>query len=331
MTRNNIVEEFLGIDIGCEVLKVVRLAMTADGLAVTAQARVPFPAPVIDRNMQLNKPEILTGLSTVKSLLTRNSRNTHSCVSISGFMTTTRFVRLPESTTQEFHKLLQSECQTYCDPESFIFSAKLLDRLGNFRYDPDMPKWRRDMLLLMVEKDILADYHDIAELASIPNPDFSVDFLGLAQAFSAENARNIGPDNEVTGIIHVGAMNTSISVIRKGYPIFVRHMLNDLAKDLVENTCFEAGRSLDYFYENSGINSLDKLLVSGGHMADEGFRSKLGERLKVSAELGNPLQGLAATDDAELIENPHLYAVALGLARISMHSRMSARLEAGFF
>lgn len=178
---------------------------------------------------------------------------------------------------------------------------------------------------------MLESYRKIAELAQIPGPDFSVDFLGLAQAFAAKNASDHSTADEKIGIIHVGEMSTSITVIRKGYPIFFRHLLNASDKELIESTCIEAARSLDYFYENSGIEALDQIVVSGGKITDQGFQNALSQSLKSTITLGDPLQGLAVKGDAESGDTPHLFAVAVGLAKISCQAWTSARLEAGFF
>ncbi len=331
MTSNNHIEEYLGIDIGSTSVKAVRLADTTEGLVIKGYDSLIFPRPVITRDKEIDTPAIVKALHSMKSIVSEKPRQTHTCIAIPGFMTTTRFTSLPESTSPEFKKLLQSECQTYCDPESFIFAAKMLERRGNFRENPDLPRWQRQVLLLMVEKAILDTYWEIAEQAQLPNPNFSVDVLGQIKAFTAPESKNHSTFDEKVGIIHVGAMTSSIMIVRNGKLIFVRHMLNAPDKELIENTAFETDRSFAYFYENSGIDSLDQILVSGSHANDEHFKKTLSDRLGIKVMEKSPLEGLIAGEQSMSAEKAQLFATATGMAKISWQGWVSTKLAAGFF
>jgi Tfp pilus assembly PilM family ATPase len=331
MTSNNHIEEYLGIDIGSTSLKAVRLAESNEGLVIKGFESLTFPHSVINKDKEIDQKTIIEALASIESLITDNPRHTHSCIALPGFMTTTRFTSIPESNSPEFKKLMQSECQTYCDPESFIFAAKLLERRGNFGEDPDMPKWQRQVLLLMAEKSILDQFWTIAEKTRMPNPNFSVDVLGQIKAFASDEAKSHSITDEKIGIIHVGVLTSSIMVVRNGKLIFVRHMLNDPEKDLIENTLYETERSFAYFYENSGVSVLDQLLISGRFAKDELLRKKASERLALQTNCKSPLQGFASTSQTIPADQEQLFATAIGMAKISWQGWVSTKLAAGFF
>ncbi len=332
MTRTNDHEQFLGIDIGSSSIKVVRFSAGENDLRLTHHECVSFPKPAISRDGVIDRAAIVDALRSMNPRLTWNPRYDHVCVAIPGVLTTTRFAAIPELSNQEFRKHLQSEAQTYCDPESFIFAAKLIGERPRIRGNPQRASKSKMVFLIMAERSILDTFWGIMEDAGIPNPNFSVDALGTTKAYENSIGR-LGSPGGVTGIIHIGAQTASISSVREGGLIFIRSMVNDPTKDLARNTGQEARRSYDYFREQSKVEKLDRILVSGAPACDEEFRNNLSEGLGWPVVLGNPLESIvpAAVAGVQEIENAPRFAVAIGMGMIAHQAWFSGMFEAGLF
>ncbi|MBU1105733.1 MAG: pilus assembly protein PilM [Candidatus Riflebacteria bacterium] len=323
--------EFLGIDIGSSAIKAIKLKVVDSGIQLTDHGCVTFPTPAIKDGKIIDRKSIVDALKSIKFLFSAEKQPENVCVSIPGVSTTTRFARLPEFSYREFNKLLNSEAQTYCDPEKYTFSAKLLNEK-----EPDFseanPVTKKCVMLLMAEKSMLGEYAETLQESGISCANFSVDILASVKAFESACKKH-AEGEENTGIIHVGAQTTNISVVKSGILIFTRSMQNDEEKISPEKISFEARRSFDYFLEQSRESKISRIILSGGPSSDEVFRQSIGKNLGIAIELGNPLEEIeiTASDKAGIISNIYQFPVAIGLALISVHAATITRLNSGFF
>ena len=144
------------------------------------------------------------------------------------------------------------------------------------------------MKMLMADKALLQKYTNVLHQVGLANVAISVDLLACAKAFANQIHLTTEAGNK-TGIIHLGAQSTSISVLKAGQVIFTRSMLNDPRKDLAEHTVSEAGRSFTYFLEQSGEGSISRVLLSGGPAGDPACFDHFSKHLGIPVEQGNPL------------------------------------------
>jgi Tfp pilus assembly PilM family ATPase len=313
-------------------MKVVRLQGEEEKLRLRDMQAVPFASPVVDHAGNLDQSSIVAALQSIGAIREMSCQSDHVCMAIPGFLTKTRFARLPEVGVREFAKLLKSDAQTYCDPDSYVIAGKVIGGCGNSRRDPDIANWQRDVFLFMAGKTVLDAFAAITDRVGILSANFSIDVLGLAKTLERTAGSDDSPP-QCTGIIHLGALSTIIMVVKAGVPIFVRSMLNDAEKDLAENTVFEAHRSFEYFLEQSKESGLRRVVLSGGPVAAPGMGKKMGDGLGLPVIISNPLALVENTAalDPEATKDPHRFAIAMGMALIMADACYEGKLTAGFF
>ena len=322
---------YLGIDIGSSAVKAVRLQGDITGIQLTDIGCIPFSRPVLQDGRIHDPAAIVEALASMAFLSAGDTPPAAVCASLPGLATTTRFTTLPESSPQEFYKLLQSDAQTYCDPEAHLFAAKLLQERPPRSPEADgVP--RRGVMLLMAERAVLQEYTDVLQHAGLANVAMSVDLLACAKAF-ANQIHLSGEAGDKTAIIHLGAQSTILLVLKSGQVIFTRSMRNDPTRDLAENTVAEAGRSFAYFLEQSGEGSISRVLLSGGPVGDSACFDVFRHHLGIPVERGNPLVDLdlPVIQEAEANRITHQLVVAIGLGLIGLQAHHLTRLSAGIF
>lgn len=331
MSKSKMMNEFIGIDIGSSAVKAIKFTTTDSAIQLADHACITFPNPVIKDGKILERKSIVDALKSIKFLFSEGKATGNICVSIPGCSTTTRFARLPEFSLMEFNKLLKSEAQTYCDPEKYTFSAKLLGEKQHVSKESGAVT-TKDVVLLMAEKSLLSEYTEILQEAGISEANFSVDVLASVKAHESW-LKNLAKAEECSGIIHVGAQTTNISVVKSGRLIFTRSMQNGEENISPEKISYEARRSFDYFLEQSKEGKLSRVILSGGPSGDKAFRLAVGKELGMTVEFGNPLEEMEITDSdtAGIINGINQFSVAIGLALISIHSSFVSKFSSGFF
>jgi type IV pilus assembly protein PilM len=209
-----------------------------------------------------------------------------------------------------------------------------------------------DVVLVAAKKDKINDYVSLVTEAGLNPIIMDVDAFALENMFEVNYEIVTG---RVDALINVGAAVMSINILRDGASVFTRdssiggnHYTETLQKEfgvsyevaeqlkkgeevggvslervqevlntVSEELAAEAGRSVDFFRSTTGVENVDRVILSGGTSMVNGFADVLAERVGVQVELANPFRniGIDPGIDAELARNmAPAAAVVVGLA-----------------
>jgi len=207
-----------------------------------------------------------------------------------------------------------------------------------------------DVLLVAAKKEKIADYTNVITQAGRQAVVVDVDAFALQNAYEV----NYGIDAAVVVLLNAGASATNVNMISNGQSLFTRdlsvggnayteavqrelnlpfdtaeaakkgnliegHTFDDVRQVLhavTENLLLEIQKTFDFFKATAASDRIDRIVLSGGASAVDGFAEAIAERFGVPVEHFNPFRQVAfdkppAGGVGELAATA---AVAVGLA-----------------
>jgi len=333
----------VGLDIGSSAVKAVELRASGKGYRVTAIASEPVPPDSIVDGAIIDGGAVAEAIRRLFGQKGFKAKDV--AASLSGNSVIVKKISLPVMTEQELSESISWEAEQYIpfDIQDVNLDYQVLDAGGE-------RNGTMDVLLVAAKKEKIADYTNVITQAGRRAVVVDVDAFALQNAYEA----NYGASPEVVVLLNAGASATNVNIISNGQSLFTRDVslggnayteavqrelnlpfdLAELAKKgvpidghtfadvrpvlhaITENVLLEIQKTFDFFKATAASDRIDRIVLSGGASAVDGFAESLAERFGIPVEHFDPFRQVAfekppAGDVAELAATA---AVAVGLA-----------------
>jgi type IV pilus assembly protein PilM len=207
----------LGLDIGTQTIKAVELRLAGHEIRMVGQPVViPTPEHSVSGGRVVDTAAVSEALT---DLLSRNGFSTKKVVASVGGDTdvVVRITQVPKMTGKELDEAIQWELERQAP---FPVDQAVYDYQPIVR--PDAPADAADMdVLLAVAQEEMVDAHVEAMMAAKLTP-VSIDVEPLAISRALADAGGDALADQTIVVVHIGATNTAIIIVRKGLLAFVR-------------------------------------------------------------------------------------------------------------
>lgn len=201
---------YVALDIGSTSIKMVETAIDKNGYHLLNLGVVPLPSNAIKNNMIVEPGPIV---DAIKRLIQQSGVTSKQVISaVPGRAVIMKKFQMPEQESAELENNIEFEAQNVI-PEN-IENVNLDYQVLSQTEDGN----RMEILLVAVKKEIVNSYTDAISEAGLTPTLMDVDYFALENMFEA----NYEADGikGVTGLIHIGAENTSISLLQNGVSTF---------------------------------------------------------------------------------------------------------------
>jgi type IV pilus assembly protein PilM len=335
----------VGLDIGSSAVKAVELRASGKGFRVVAIAAEPIPPDSIVDGAIIDGGAVA---DAIKRLFGHKGFKTKEvAASLSGNAVIVKKITLPVMTDKELAESIYWEAEQYIpfDIQDVNLDYQVIDPGTG----PD-GKGTMDVLLVAAKKEKIADYTNVITQAGRQAVVVDVDAFALQNAYEA----NYGGGDAVVVLLNAGASATNINIISNGQSLFTRDVslggnayteavqreLNlpfdvaELAKKgvpveghsfddvrpvlhaITENVLLEIQKSFDFFKATASSDRIDRIVLSGGASAVDGFAEALADRFGIPVEHFDPFRQVAFEKPPAggVTELAATAAVAVGLA-----------------
>ena len=207
----------LGLDIGTQTIKAVELRLAGHEMRMVGQPVViPTPEHSVSGGRVVDTAAVSEALT---DLLSRNGFSTNKVVASVGGDTdvVVRITQVPKMTGKELDEAIQWELERQAPfpVDQAVYDYQPIDR-------PDAPADAENMdVLLAVAQEEMVDAHVEAMMAAKLTP-LSIDVEPLAIARALADAGGEALADQTIVVVHIGASNSAIIIVRKGLLAFVR-------------------------------------------------------------------------------------------------------------
>ncbi|OPL12402.1 MAG: hypothetical protein AVO39_04315 [delta proteobacterium MLS_D] len=209
-------KNIVGIDIGSTALKLVEIAETSNGHELVACAQIPIERGVISKGLMTDGAAVTRA---VKELLKQSGTSAKlAATALSGFSVLVNKVSFKDMEEDEIRQLVIDEAGEYMPidrVENVYFDIHVLGASDN---NPQMI----DVIIAAAKKDIIAEYRSAVESAGLRLVLMDVDSFALETAYEENYEFS---DDDVVGLVHIGAGITNINIIKGGQSVFTRNVL----------------------------------------------------------------------------------------------------------
>jgi len=338
----------VGLDIGSSAVKAVELKASGKGYRVTAIASEPVPPDSIVDGAIIDGGAVA---EAIKRLFAQKAFKTKEvAASLSGNAVIVKKISLPVMTEQELSDSIYWEAEQYIpfDIQDVSLDYQVLDSGTG----PD-GKGTMEVLLVAAKKEKIADYTSVITQAGRQAVVVDVDAFALQNAYEA----NYGPGPAVVVLLNAGASATNVNIIANGQSLFTRdlslggntyteavqrelnlpfeaaeaakkglpvegHAFDDVRPVLhavTENLLLEIQKTFDFYKATAASDQIDRIVLSGGASAVDGFADALADRFGVAVEHFDPFRQVAferpPTDNIAELEATAAVAVGLALRK----------------
>jgi type IV pilus assembly protein PilM len=201
---------YVALDIGSSSIKLVESAVDRNGYLVLKLASLPLPENAIQNNMVVDTKAVA---DVIRELIRENGVSARNVISaVSGRAVIMKKVQMPVQEQAELEANIEFEAQNVIPEnlENVNLDYQILNRTDDGN--------KMDVLLVAVKKEIVNSYTEAIATAGLEPAVMDVDYFALENMFEANYADDAS--RGVVGLIHIGAQNTSISLLQNGVSIF---------------------------------------------------------------------------------------------------------------
>jgi type IV pilus assembly protein PilM len=338
----------VGLDIGSSAVKAVELKLTGKAFRVTAFGSEPIPPDSIVDGAIIDGGAVA---DAIRRLFENKAFKTKEvAASLSGSAVIVKKISLPVMTEAELAESIYWEAEQYIpfDIQDVNLDYQILDPGTGAD-----GKGTMDVLLVAAKKEKIADYTGVITQAGRTPVVVDVDAFALQNAYET----NYGLDTAtVVVLLNAGASAININILNGDQSLFTRDIsmggnayteavqkelnlpfesaerakkgepvegvtfedVTPVLHAMNENLLLEIQKTFDFFKATASSDRIDRIILSGGASAVDGFATLLEERFGAPVEFFNPFKAIAF--DAEKLNVPHAdqvpvtAAVAVGLA-----------------
>jgi type IV pilus assembly protein PilM len=338
--------QIVGLDIGSHTVKLAQIVERGKDLVLAKYAfRELDPEAIVDGAI-MDRSQVA---GVIAELLQETQlRAKETVIGVSGNSVIVKRITLPEMGEDELSESIKWEAEQYIP---FAIDDVNLDFqiLG-----PSAKEGANtmDVVLVAAKKDKINDYVTLVTEAGLNPVIMDVDAFALENMFEVNYEISPG---RVDALVNVGAAVMNINILKDGASVFTRDSsvggnlyteslqkefgigfaaaenlkkgddsagvdlsrAQSLIGSVTEDIIAEAARSIDFFRATTGIENVDRVILSGGAALMAGFPERLAERAGVEVELANPFRNISLDPklDPEAAQNSApSAAVVVGLA-----------------
>lgn len=338
--------KIIGLDIGSNSIKLALIADHGKDLAlVKFGIKYLSPESIVDGTV-MDRSQVA---GVIAELLQENQiKSKDVAIGVSGNSVIVKRISLPEMGEEELSESINWEAEQYIP---FAIEDVNLD----FQILGPTPKEganTMDVVLVAAKKDKINDYVSLVTETGLNPMIMDVDAFALENMFEVNYEIESG---RVDALVNIGAAVMNINILRDGLSVFTRDSsmggnnytealqkefglgfesaervkkgedgpnenqdrVQEILNSVSEDIAAEAARSLDFFRATTGIENVDRVILSGGSSMVAGFMDILSEKVGVPVELANPFRNISLDGkiDAELVQKmAPAAAVVVGLA-----------------
>lgn len=309
----------LGLDIGSSCVKLLQLSKAGSGYRVEHFAIESLPEGAFTDNTINNVDEV--GEAIQAAVKRSGTKAKHCVMAVSGSAVITKVIHLPADLAEdEIEGQIEIEAGQYIpyprDEVSLDFEI-----LGKSARNADVV----EVLLAASKTEYIETRQAVAELAGLTARIIDVEANAIASALELVRLREGIPDTSVVAVLDIGAVRSSLNVLRGDRSIYYRdHPFG--GRELIEETMrrygldaeqaqfwkrreeppagFEdevlepyrqsviqqIGRALQFYSSSREYASISTLFLAGGGALAPGLVEAVGSELGINAELADPLQ-----------------------------------------
>jgi type IV pilus assembly protein PilM len=338
----------VGLDIGSSAVKAVELKLTGQAFRVTAFGSEPIPPDSIVDGAIIDGGAVA---DAIRRLFENKAFKTKEvAASLSGSAVIVKKISLPVMTETELAESIYWEAEQYIpfDIQDVNLDYQILDPGTGAD-----GKGTMDVLLVAAKKEKIADYTGVITQAGRTPVVVDVDAFALQNAYET----NYGLDTAtVVVLLNAGASAININILNGDQSLFTRDIsmggnayteavqkelnlpfesaerakkgepvegvtfenVTPVLHAMNENLLLEIQKTFDFFKATASSDRIDRIILSGGASAVDGFATSLEERFGAPVEFFNSFKAIAF--DSEKLNVPHAdqvpvtAAVAVGLA-----------------
>jgi type IV pilus assembly protein PilM len=338
----------VGLDIGSSAVKAVELRAAGKGYRVAAFGIEPVPPDTIVDGAIIDGAAVA---DAIRRLFENKAFKTKDvAASLSGNAVIVKKISLPVMTETELGESIFWEAEQYIpfDIQDVNLDYQILD--AGAAVDA---KGTMDVLLVAAKKDKIADYTGVIAQAGRVPVVVDVDAFALQNAYEMNYAPEPG---SVVVLLNAGASAININILSGDQSLFTRDIsmggnayteavqkelnlpfenaeqakrgqlvegatfeeVRPVLHAMTENVLLEIQKTFDFFKATASSDRIDRILLSGGASAVDGFAQALEERFGAPVETFDPFKKIAFDAKKLGVDDPErlgpMTAVAVGLA-----------------
>jgi type IV pilus assembly protein PilM len=320
---------FVALDIGASSIKLVETAVERNGFRLVNLGLLPLPPDSIQQNMVVEPAPII---DAVRRLIKELGVSAQKAIcAVPGRAVIMKKIQMPQQTDQELETNIEFEANNVI-PENLAnvnLDYQILNVLdgGN----------KMEVLLVAVKKEIVNSYAEVIEEAGLKPEVMDVDYFALENMYEANYAPE--PGGAMIGLVHMGARNTSVTLLENGFSTFNGDLscggedftdslsrglnissetaeaakvsgsldgrkqleLETLLLPTMENIVDEIRRTVSLYGAVGAAESegLKQLYLSGGGAKVPGLRALIEDRLGIPVSVAEPFRGFTLNQNID--------------------------------
>ncbi|MCD6152780.1 MAG: type IV pilus assembly protein PilM [Syntrophobacterales bacterium] len=337
-------KKVVGLDVGSSLIKLVEIGDSRQGYVLKKYGQIPIPRGVIEKGLLQDQTILAEKIRTL--FKSSKCRLKNVVAALSGSSVIVKKANFAQMHDEELRELLTDEAENYMpfdDVSEINFDFHIIG-------ENDLNPNQMDVMIVAAKKDIIESYINAIETAGRKVVIMDVDTLAMETAY-VENYDFA--DEDIIGLVNIGASTTDINIVRGGESVFTRSfqlggdsITEALQKKLkvsfeeAEKVKIEGGgkknigkkeilgytepifseieRSIDYFSSTFMDPYIKQILISGGCSKLPGMINMLSERLHCEVERFDPFRNVVCNskvfDEAYLEEIGPAATIGIGLA-----------------
>ena len=319
--------QLVGIDIGSHSIKIAEIADSSKGMILSNFGTIALPQDAIVEG-SIKEMEIVS--AALKNLF-KNLRikNKNVATSISGYSVIVKKITIPPKGEEDLEASIQGEAEQYIpfDINDVNLDFQILSSEKEETEEEEEKEELMDVLLVAAKKDIVEEYISLFHLTELNPIVLDIDAFALQNAFEITGHEQAG----CHALVHIGAQQLTINVIRDGNSIFTRDssyggsqitseiqnklnisyqeaesiklgakaietnqrpMFEEMFSSTVTKWAQEIKRALEFVATTFPDIKVENILVSGGSSLIPGFIKYLGLETGLQIEMLNPFASL---------------------------------------
>jgi type IV pilus assembly protein PilM len=320
---------FLALDIGSSSIKLAETAVERNGFRLVHLGLRSLPPTAIQQNMVVEPAPII---EAVRRLVKEHSVSATKVIcAVPGRAVIMKKIQMPRQTDQELETNIEFEANTVI-PENLAnvnLDYQVLNLLDSGN--------KMEVLLVAVKKEIVNSYAEVIEEAGLQPEVMDVDYFAMENMYEANYAAE--PGGGMVGLVHMGARNTSVTLLENGYSTFTGDLtiggedfteslsralgisseaaeaakisgsldgkskleLETLLLPTMENVVDEIRRTVSLYGAVGAAEGegLKHIYLSGGGARVPGLRELIEERLGIRISSTDPFRGFALSGNID--------------------------------
>ena len=342
----------LAVDIGSNSIKVAQLGGSPNRYELLALGVMPLDPEAVVDGVVKDEEHVVDALTRL--LKAEKIETTHSIASVAGEAVIIKKIQVPQMPPDELEETIRKEAEQYIpfDIDDVRIDYHPLGKAGEDAETLDEEEEKQEILLVAVQNELIDSRTDVLSAAGLKPVIVDLDAFAIVNALSiSKNIDELG----VVALIDLGAAFTHVNIIIDGVSAFTRDipmggnmctqmlmskfdadyeeaedfkrgiLSGDIEKpDVVEtiveafeNSIEEINKSFEFISTTSNVQ-VEHIFLSGGGALLNGVDGLIADRLGVSAEVFDPMQGIKISrkkfDQENINRMGPLAMVALGLS-----------------